>query len=105
MNNRNEILHEYHDLIKKLNTSNKLKNQTTELHFFEKLLPDGKIYLCVAVNSEKFLSMGLVNKNNYLVIDNDFEYQKFAQYLRESIKYSDDLNLAIRRAINRLFTV
>ena len=61
MKNRSEIISEYHDLVKKLNTANKFKNQKTELTFFKKTI-DQKIHLCVTVNLEKFLTLGILTQ-------------------------------------------
>jgi hypothetical protein len=108
MNNRNEILHEYHDLIKKLNTSNKFKNQKTELHFFEKKQADGTINLAATVNFEKFLIIGKIQNSIYLKIDPYFEYQKLAQYIEYNLKKPHplaEINSTIRLIISRLFAV
>ena len=66
MNNRQDIIFEYQTLIRKLNLSNRLKNQKTEIKFFELNLADGAHVLAVTTNNESYLTIGTLSQKNWL---------------------------------------
>lgn len=105
MQNQNEIKTEYLDLINKLNSSNRVKNEKTEIQFLTKTLPDGTVLLVATANCEKYLSFGKLENRTHLKIDRDFEFQHLAKYIKISINNCANLQLAIRLAIDRLFSV
>lgn len=104
MNTRSEVLKEYYQFIQKLNT----RNQKTELQFYIHKSSKGKNQLRATANFEKFLTLGELVSNSRLKIDADFEFRYFAEFLECEIKKSkdlEDINLAIRLIISRLFAV
>lgn len=78
MQNRTELQGEYLQLINKLNTANRKKNQKTELTFIIKSNTDNSNSLMVTVNNEKFLHIGQVENHYDLKVYPDFEYQNLA---------------------------
>jgi hypothetical protein len=109
MNNRSEVVKEYYQLIQKLNTTNRTRNEKTELHFYIYELSTGKYKLRVTVNFEHFLTIGELVSGSRLKIDVDFEFRYLADYLSNELQNSqqtiDDTNSAIRLIISRLFAV
>ena len=108
MNNRSEVLKEYYQFIQKLNTTNRTRNEKTELHFYIYVPPKGKHQLRATVNFEYFLTLGELVSGSRLKIDANFEFRYFAEFLESEIKKTkdlEDINLAIRLIISRLFAV
>ena len=109
MNNRTEAIQEYYKLIHKLNTTNRTKNQKTELQFYIYKSTKGKHQLRATANFEKFLTIGELVSDSRLKVDSDFEFRYFAEYLRKEIQKSqqtkEDINLTVRLIISRLFSV
>lgn len=108
MTNRSELQNEYHGLINKLNSTNRNADQKTEVVFSIRELAKNKRNLVVTVNFEKYLSFGELTQKSFLKIDPNFEYQAFAEYIQISIRGTQnhaEIILAIRWAINRLFSV
>jgi hypothetical protein len=108
MTNRSELQTEYHELINKLNSTNRKENQKTEAVFSILQLVKNKRNLVVTVNSEKYLSLGKILFSAHLLIDENFEHQAFAEYIKIEIKDAKndaEIISTIRLAINRLFSV
>jgi hypothetical protein len=108
MQNRTELQSEYLQLINKLNSSNRKKNQQSELTFIIKNNTDSTQSLMTTVNNEKFLLVGQILDKFYLSIHPDFEYQNLAKYIKESILNSTnniEAYSTIRLAIHRLFSI
>ena len=106
MENRKEILNDYFELTRKLNLSNRTKNEFTELSFMIKTETGNIVYLIVTTNHEKYLRIGQLIRTNDLKINVNFQYQAFAEYLKIQLKVENqDTLLTIRLAINRLFSV
>lgn len=108
MNTRSEVLKEYYQLIQKLNTTNRTRNEKTELHFYIYVPAKGKHELRATVNFEKFLTVGEILNGTTLKVDADFEFRYFAEFLEGELKKSKDLeniNLAIRLIISGFFTI
>jgi hypothetical protein len=106
MQNTQELKSEYLELLKILNSTNRTKNQATELVFLVKEV-DGRKYLLATVNHEKFLNFGEIDFGFYLKTDPYLKYQKFAGYIQIPIsktKTVSELNLTIRLLISNLFT-
>ena len=105
MANRSELQDEYFEFIKTLNKTNRKKDQKTEIAFLIKTDSLNNRYLTATTNEEKYLSLGTINLNFQLRVDDDFRYQDFAEYIKISIsgvKNESDLNSTIRLAISRL---
>ena len=108
MENRTELQNEYHGLIIKLNSTNRKVDQKTEIAFSIIQLTQKQRNLIATVNFEKYLSFGQIQHNAYLLIDEQFMYPAFAEYIKISIKdakTNEEIILAVRFAINRLFSV
>ncbi len=105
MNNKNEIKKECLRLILKLNRSNKIRNQQTELIFQIKTIQNTD-FLMATVNNEKYLKIGTLVNPTSLLVDSNFEFYNFADYLKKSLTTFDgvsDINIFIRKAILRLY--
>ena len=108
MENRSELQNEYHDLIKTLNSTNRKSDEKTNLIFSTQELTKAQRNLACTVNFEKYLSFGQIQYNAHLLIDEQFMYPAFAEYIKISIKDAktdEEIILAVRFAINRLFSV
>jgi hypothetical protein len=108
MNNRSEVLKEYYQLIQKLNTTNRTRNEKTEIHFYIYITTKGKHHLRATANFEHFLTVGELVSGSRLKIDPDFEFRYFVEFLEDEIRKSkglEDINSAIRLIISRLFAV
>ena len=108
MENRAELQNEYHGLIIKLNSTNRKVDQKTEIAFSIIQLTQKQRNLIATVNFEKYLSFGQIQHNAHLLIDEQFMYPAFAEYIKISIKDAktdEEIILAVRFAINRLFSV
>jgi hypothetical protein len=108
MENRSQLQNEYHGLINKLNSTNRKANQKTEAVFSIQQLVNNQRNLAVTVNFEKYLSFGELTYKARLIIDADFQFQPFAEYIKATIKNAqtdDEIILAIGLAIDRLFTI
>lgn len=109
MNNRSEVLKEYYELIQKLNSTNRTKNQKTELHFYIYESTHGKHHLRATANFEKFLTVGEIVNGTTLKADADFEFRNLAEYFRKELQKSqqtkEDINLTVRLIISRLFSI
>ena len=64
--------------------------------------------IAATTNNEKYLRIGHIDNRFQLIVDIDLEFQEFGKYMQNAIihaKNENDLTLAIRFAINRLFAV
>lgn len=108
MNNRSEVLKEYYQLIQKLNTTNRTKNEMTELHFLLKETKEETLELFCTTNNEFFLLIGKKEIQRWWFLDTSFEYQVFGAYLIKHMSHyheKEQIHLAIKNALRRLFTV
>lgn len=106
--NRNIILNEYLSLTKKLNSSNRKKNEKTEVIFSLKIDSVGTSRLVVSTNNEKYLSLAYKN-NQAWYPEQDQTYPHLIQYLililRLNTVSSTNCHLTIRGALHKLFSI
>jgi hypothetical protein len=108
MNNRSEVLKEYYHLIQKLNTTNRTRNEKTELHFLLKETKQKSLELFCTSNNEFFLLIGKKEIRKWWFVDTSFEYQVFGAYLMKHMSHhheEEQIHSAIKNALRRLFTV
>ncbi len=106
MQNRTGLQKEYLQLINRLNSSNRKKNQTTELSFLIRTRTHKSINLFCTVNHESFLCLANLKSDNRWIVDADFEYQNLAEYILNNTDLNQkNINLTIKNCLKRLFAV
>lgn len=108
MNNRQDIITEYQSLVRKLNLSNRLKNQQTEIRFYIQISKDERLILFCTANNEFALRIGYLKDSITWYPEKEFEFQIFAQYIlkkMQGVLNSEQAHLAIVNALRILFAI
>ncbi len=106
MQNRLELQKDYLQLINTLNTSNRKKNQQTEISFVVRTDSSKTQHLLCTVNNEYYLCLAITNLNHAWVVDVNFEFQNLAKYILKNFNSdNDNINSAIVNSLRRLFSV
>lgn len=106
MQNRTELQCEYLQLINKLNSSNRKKNQQTEISFVIRTDFSKTQHLLCTVNNENYLCLAFTNMNQTWVIDENFEFQNLAKYILKNFNSDhDNINLTIINSLRKLFSI
>ncbi len=102
-----ELKKEYLKFIQVLNSTNRIRNQKTEIRYSVKSHPGERDKLFVSSNAEKFLFIGYINSNFKVYVDPDLEFQNLISYFQVYIYNSIDeneINLRIKIAVSDLFS-
>ncbi len=109
MNNaRAEIITEYHQLVRKLNISNRTKNENTELRFFIKTDKDNTLILFCSANQERILRICYSKNKKSWYLAESFEFLKLGDYIIRQLKPSscdENINSTITNSLRVLFTL
>ncbi len=101
-----ELKKEYLKLIQVLNSTNRTRNQKTEIKYSVKSHAGQRDKLFASSNAEKFLFIGFINTNFKVYIDPELEFQDLISYFQIYIYNSmdeNDMNLRIKTAVSDLF--
>lgn len=109
MNNaRAEIINEYHQLIRRLNISNRTKNEKTELKFFIKVDPNNTLILYCSVNNEHGLQIGYLKVGQHWQISQSFEYLNLGEFIKKQLNSNvniENINSTITNSLSIVFAL
>ena len=106
MLNRTELQGEYLQLINKLNTANRKKNQDTQISFVIHIEHNGNKSLRCSVNNESFLQIAYSNLHQSWYVDKNFEYQLLGRYILQNNNLnSPNAYLTIADSLRNIFAI
>lgn len=106
MDIRSKLQDEYFKLTKTLNSTNRKKNQKTEVSFFIRTNAESNRFLGCTANNEFFLRIANQNPNSLWQLEQAFPFQQLAEYiLKNNDLDAEDIDLTIKNSLRRLFAV
>lgn len=107
-NARTEIINEYHQLIRRLNISNRTKNEKTELRFYIKTDLDNTLILYCSVNNEHSMRIGYYKERELWKLDNFFEFRTLGQFIVRQLDTNtnnENINSTIINSLRIVFAL